>query len=443
MTDNQTNLGDLRAEQEVIRAAFTDEVILDEVKLQAGDFVGSKNKVIWDAFMHLRGNGQAIDHVTVVNRLKSTGEYQQFSLDEIFQLATQTFISHNVGEHAQIIRDFSTRRKAMQQAQRMASMAYDMAIPVSDVVAAAEQGAAKLGSDTHGDGVVSIRDAMFDVVDAIEERSQRDGMLRGVPTGFTMLDKILGGFQKSDMIIIAARPGMGKSALSLTIAQNAATKHNSRVAIFSLEMSNEQLVERMLSMKTGIDSHRLRLGDIYEDEWPIMMEAANDLSQTSIFIDDTPGQTATEIRSKARRLYAEHGLDMIIIDYMQLMHGQRKSENRQQEISHISRSLKELAKELDVPVVALSQLSRAVESRADKRPMLSDLRESGSIEQDSDVVMFIYREDYYIEDTDRQNIADIIVAKHRHGSTGTASLFFKKELTEFRDLEVTRTDLEY
>lgn len=234
------------------------------------------------------------------------------------------------------------------------------------------------------------------------------------------------------------------TSFGLSVAQNAA-KRNARVAIFSLEMSNDQLVQRLLSMETAIDSHRLRLGAIHEEEWPIVLEAANMLAQTSIFIDDTPAASVTEIRTKSRRLYAEHGLDLIVIDYMQLMTGQTggRNENRQQEISYISRSLKSLARELNVPVIALSQLSRAVETRADKRPMLSDLRESGSIEQDADVVLFIYREDYYIEDTDRQNIADVLVAKHRHGATGTVSLYFRKELTQFRDLEIQRTELEY
>jgi replicative DNA helicase len=236
------------------------------------------------------------------------------------------------------------------------------------------------------------------------------------------------------------------SSFGLSMAQNAAKRFNARVAIFSLEMSNEQLVQRLLSMETGIDSHRLRLGAVHEEEWPILLEAANMLANTSIFIDDTPAASVVEIRTKARRLYAEHGLDIILIDYMQLMTGQSgmgRNDNRQQEISYISRSLKALARELNVPVVALSQLSRAVESRSDKRPMLSDLRESGSIEQDADVVLFIYREDYYLEDTDRQNIADVLVAKHRHGATGTVSLYFRKELTQFRDLEIQRTELDY
>lgn len=235
------------------------------------------------------------------------------------------------------------------------------------------------------------------------------------------------------------------TSFTLSVVQKAAQNLNSRIGIFSLEMSAEQLVQRLLSMETRIDSHRLRMGQVYEGEWTILLEVANNLSNTSIFIDDTPGVSVNELRTKARRLYAEHGMDLLIIDYMQLMSGQGagRSENRQQEISYISRSLKGLARELNIPVLACSQLSRAVEGRADKRPMLSDLRESGSIEQDADVVMFLYREDYYIEDTDRQNIADVIIAKHRHGSTGTVSLYFRPELTQFSDIEIQRTDLDY
>jgi replicative DNA helicase len=260
-----------------------------------------------------------------------------------------------------------------------------------------------------------------------------------------MLDQILGGLQRSDLIILAARPAMGKTAMCLNIADNATRKHGGRVAFFSLEMSKDQLVQRQLSMITGVDSHRLRLGKIYEQEWPMLLEAANELANTKLYIDDTPGASVNDIRTKARRLYAEDGLDLIIVDYLQLMVGAggQKGQNREQEISYISRSLKLLARELNVPIIALSQLSRAVESRADKRPMLSDLRESGAIEQDSDVVLFIYREDYYVEDTDRQNIADIIIAKHRHGATGTVGLYFRRELTKFSDLEIQRTDLEY
>jgi replicative DNA helicase len=264
-----------------------------------------------------------------------------------------------------------------------------------------------------------------------------------VPTGFKLLDKMLGGLQKSDLVILAARPGVGKTSLAISLAQNAARKYGKRVAVFSLEMSNEQLVQRMLAAETGIDSQRLRLGDIQgEEEWHKLMEAAGALSDAPIFIDDTPAVSAMELRTKARRLYAEHDLDLIVVDYLQLMQGDRRSENRVQEISAISRGLKGLARELNIPVLALSQLSRAVESRQDKRPILSDLRESGSIEQDADVVMFIYREEMYNEDTEKQNIADVLVAKHRNGPTGSVSLFFRKELTQFRDLEMRREELE-
>ena len=287
---------------------------------------------------------------------------------------------------------------------------------------------------------------MPDVVDQIDFLARHQDRMMGVPTGFVLLDKMLGGFQKSDLIIVAGRPGMGKSSLGLSIAQNAAMRHNARVAVFSLEMSSEQVVQRLLAIETAIDSHRLRLGQIDEEEWPVLVDAANTLAGSKIFIDDTPGATMVEIRTKARRLYAEHGIDLVLVDYMQLMSGGgsgHRGENRQQEISFISRSLKGLARELNVPVIALSQLSRAVESRANNKPVLSDLRESGSIEQDSDVVIFVYREDYYNEETDRQNIADLMVAKHRHGTTGTVSLYFRKELTQFRDLELRREDLEY
>ena len=291
----------------------------------------------------------------------------------------------------------------------------------------------------------SIQFSVKSLMDRIAFLADNPTRLVGVPTGFTMLDKILGGLHKGSMYTVAGRPGMGKSSLGLTIAHSAADKYGMRVAIFSLEMSKEELTNRLLSMSTSIDSHRLQMGQLHEDEWPILMEAANELSQVPIYIDDTPGASVTAIRTKARRMHAEHGLDLIVIDYLQLMMGNsskgKQAENRQQEITQISMAIKNLARELDIPIIALSQLSRAVEQRADKRPMLSDLRESGSIEQDSDVVMFIYREDYYDEDTEKQNIADIIVAKHRHGSTGTVSLFFRKELTQFVNLEVTRTEL--
>jgi replicative DNA helicase len=277
----------------------------------------------------------------------------------------------------------------------------------------------------------------------VEYLYQHRGEIIGIPTGLADLDKILGGMQRSDVIILAGRPGMGKTSLALSIALHAARRWQKRVAIFSLEMSDEQLVQRLISAETGIDSQRLRLGDIKENEWPTFIQATNLLSNTSVFIDDTPAISALELRTKARRLHAEHGLDLLIIDYLQLMRGDSRSENRQQEISYISRSIKALARELNIPILALSQLSRQVESRHDKHPMLSDLRESGSIEQDADVVMFVYRDDVYNPDTEFPNIAEIIISKHRSGPTGIFSVYFKKHLAQFVDLEVRRQSLEY
>jgi replicative DNA helicase len=280
---------------------------------------------------------------------------------------------------------------------------------------------------------------MRDVVDLLGQT--QEGYLAGLPTGFGLLDRTLGGLQKSDLIYVAGRPGMGKSAWALSVGLHAA-KHGSRVAVFSLEMSKEQLVQRLLSMETMIESHRIRTRRIADEEWNIVLECANAISNLPIYIDDSSGVSVDYVRRETRRMYAEHGLDLIIIDYTQLMSGEAgKAGNREQEISYISRNMKNMAKELNVPVIALSQLSRAVESRSDKRPILSDLRESGSQEQDADIVLFLYRDDYYNEDTDRQNIAEVIIAKHRHGATGSVSLFFRKELTLFRDLEIHREEL--
>lgn len=415
--------------------------------LRSEDFYRARHAMIYKAMLSLTERHEPVDFVTLVDELERNEHLADaggpaYITELINASATAVYVDH----YARIVERTAVLRRLISAASEVAALAYDESQNVDDVVDRAEQLIFGVSESRIHRDLVPIRAIMTDVVQRIGFLTRNRDHLMGVPTGFTMLDKLLGGFQQSDLIILAGRPGMGKTSLALSVAQNAARRYNAHVAIFSLEMSNEQLVQRLLSMETGIDSHRLRLGDVQEDEWTILMEAANQLSSTAIFIDDTPAAGVNEIRTKARRLYAEHGLDLILIDYMQLMSGQSsggRPENRQQEISYISRSLKALARELNVPVIALSQLSRAVESRADRRPMLSDLRESGSIEQDADVVLFIYREDYYVEDTDRQNIADVLVAKHRHGSTGTISLFFRKELTQFRDLEIQRTALDY
>jgi replicative DNA helicase len=440
----------LEAERAVLGSLLIDPDAVIKVGnfLRPEDFFRERHAWLYETMMSLSERREPLDYVTLIDDLERRNQLEDVGGPAyVTELINSTPSALYVDHYARIVERTALLRRLISTAGHIAELAYDEGMDVDEVVDKAEQLVFGVSESRIHRDLVPVRAIMDSVVDRIDFLAQNSDALMGVPTGFAQMDKMLGGFQKSDLVILAARPGMGKTSLAISVAQTAAARYDARVAIFSLEMSNEQLVQRLLAMVTGIDSHALRMGHIREDEWPILLEAANMLSGTNIFIDDTPAASVTEIRTKARRLYAEHGLDMIIIDYMQLMSGQGgnsgRSENRQQEISYISRSLKGLARELNVPVIALSQLSRAVEGRADKRPMLSDLRESGSIEQDADVVLFIYREDYYIEDTDRQNIADIIVAKHRHGDTGTVSLFFKKELTQFTDLETVRTELEY
>lgn len=440
----------IEAERAVLGALMIDPDAIVKVAnfLRAQDFYRERHGWIYDAMTSLNERREPLDFVTLTDELERRGQLEEvggpaYLTDLIASTPTAIYVDH----YARIVERTAVLRRLISAAGKIAELAYDESQDMDEVVDRAEQIIFGISESRIHRDLTPIRAIISDVVERIDFLTRNRDTLMGVPTGFTLLDRILGGLQKSDLLILAARPGMGKSSLALSIALNAARRNNARVAYFSLEMSNEQLVQRLLSMETAIDSHRLRMGDINEEEWPILLEAANMLAAAPIFVDDTPGVTVNDLRTKARRLYAENGLDLLIIDYMQLMTGTAgssgRSENRQQEISYISRSLKSLARELNVPVIALSQLSRAVEARSDKRPMLSDLRESGSIEQDADVVLFIYREDYYLEDSDRQNIADVLVAKHRHGSTGNVSLFFRKELTQFRDLEIQRTELEY
>jgi len=584
----------LEAERAVLGSLLIDPDAILKIAnfLRAEDFYRERHGWLYAAMMGLHERREPLDFVTVVDELERRGYLEEIGGPAyITDLVASTPSAMYVDHYARIVERTALLRRLISAAGQIAELAYDDSQEVDTVIDKAESLIFGVSESLIHRDLMPIRAIMAQVVDHIDFLARNQDTLMGVPTGFTLLDRLLGGLQKSDLIILAARPAMGKTSLALNVAQNAAKRYNARVGVFSLEMSNEQLVQRLLSMETGIDSHRLRLGQVHDEEWPILLEAANLLAGTAIYIDDTPAATVNEIRTKCRRLYAEHGLDLVLIDYMQLMTGQSggREANRQQEISYISRSLKGLARELNVPVIALSQLSRAVESRSDKRPMLSDLRESGcldgetpvylpelgccvpirqlaahppkttvasldlhsgtfsavplarafctgvkpvfelqtqsgrrlratanhrllspagwqrldalqpgdliavpppsleewgsdrsvgwepvaaisaagqaevydltvpphhnfvagglvvhnSIEQDADVVLFIYREDYYIEDTDRQNIADVIVAKHRHGSTGTISLYFRKELTQFRDLEVQRTELDY
>ena len=343
--------------------------------------------------------------------------------------------------YGHIVERTAILRRLISAAGQIAGIAYEEAEDVDEVVDRAEQILFGVSQRRIARDLVPMKQIIGDYYDRIDYLYQHRGEPVGIPTGFPMLDKLLGGLQDSDLVIVAGRPSMGKTSLVLSMAQTAARKFNQRAAFFSLEMSAEQVVQRLVSAETGIDSQKLRLGNLEDDEWPIFVQATGILSEVPIFIDDTPSISALQMRTKARRLHAEHGLDLIIVDFLQLMRGDVRSENRVQEISSISRSLKGLARELNVPVLAVSQLSRAVESRQDHIPILSDLRESGSIEQDADVVMFVYREEMYNPDTELKNIADIIVAKHRNGPTGKIPLFFKKSLAQFHEIELYREEL--
>ena len=616
----------LEAEQAVLGSLLIDPDAIVKIasSLRASDFYRERHEWIYGALLTLHERREPADFVTLVDELERNEQLESVGGPAyVTELINSTPTAIYVDHYARIVERTATLRRLIGAAGKIAELAYDESHEVDEVVDRAEQIIFGISESRIHRDLTPILTIMADVVDQIDFLARNQNRMMGVPTGFVELDKMLGGFQKSDLIIVAGRPGMGKSSLGLSIAQNAARRHDARVAIFRLEMSSEQVVQRLLSVESAIDSHRLRLGQIYEEEWPILMEAANTLAATNIFIDDTPGASVMEIRTKARRLYAERGIDLILVDYMQLMSGSSagRGENRQQEISYISRSLKELARELNVPVIALSQLSRAVESRANNKPMLSDLRESGclsgdtlvylpdagvscpireltrrgrfkvaaldpaimclttaavsnafctgakpvcrltsrlgrsvratanhkflteqgwkrldelrigeriagiprsdapahpplaigelvragnavgavaapprvaaqytaadavsnrpagaahneaywdeivaigpdgvddvydltvpafhnfvadgfivhnSIEQDADVVMFIYREDYYNEDTDNQDTADLMVAKHRHGTTGTIKIEFRKELAHFREMQ--------
>lgn len=411
--------------------------------LEAEDFYRERNGWIYRAILGLHERREPADFVTLCDELERNNLLQEIGgAAYITQLINNVPSAAYVEHYGHIVERTATLRRLIDAAGKIATLAYEEAQEVDEVVDRAEQIIFDVAERRVRRELAPVRQVMHEVVDRIDYLHRHQGQLLGVPSGFTGLDRLLGGFQKSDLLILAARPAVGKTALSLNFALNAARKFRKVVAYFSLEMSAEQLVQRLLSMETGIDQQRLRKGEIEERDWEIIMAAAGELSQTMLFIDDTPAMSALELRTKARRLQAEHGLDLIVVDYLQLMRGDNKSENRVQEISYISRALKGLARELECPVIALSQLSRAVESRTDHKPMLSDLRESGSIEQDSDIVMFIYREDLHKENSDKKNIADVIIAKHRNGPTDTVPLYFRRELTKFENLEMVREPLE-
>jgi len=410
--------------------------------LQSADFYIHRHRWIWDTFVRLHESRTPIDFLTVTEELDQQGQ-----LAEVGGPAYLTSLINNVpsalhaSSYGRIVEQAAVRRNMLEAANKIAKLAYDEEVGLETVMDDAEKAVFGVSERRMTRDLEPIQEVLSDYYDRIGELAARPDEIHGVPTGFIDLDKLLSGLQPSDLLIVAGRPGMGKTGLALSIAKNAAQTHKKHVAIFSLEMSNEQLVQRLISQETGIDSQRLRTGKLEEHEWPLFTHAIEVMSDTRIFLDDTPAITPLQLRTKCRRLHLEYRLDLIIVDYLQLMSGDTRNDNRVQEVSYISRNLKILARELNVPVLAAAQLSRAVEQRADKRPVLSDLRESGSLEQDADIVMFIYRPEVYEEDPAKQNIAEIIVSKHRNGPVGSVQLIFRKNLAKFENATTHHVDL--
>jgi replicative DNA helicase len=401
--------------------------------LRSEDFYIHRHQWIWESFVRLNERRMPIDFLTVTEDLDQAGQ-----LAEIGGPAYLTALVGNVPTslHAEaygrIVEETSIRRRMISAANDIAKLAYEESMTVDSAMDEAEKSIFGVSERRLNTALQPIQTVLSDYYERVDRLSHRDDEILGVPTGFIDLDRLLSGLQPSDLLIIAGRPGQGKTGFMVSVARNAAQR-NKHVAIFSLEMSNEQLVQRLIAQETGIDSQRLRTGKLSENEWPIFAQSIEVLGDTHIYLDDTPAITPLQLRTKCRRLHMEFNLDLIVIDYIQLMSSGMRNENRVQEVSFISRQLKVLAKELNVPVLAAAQLSRAVEQRADKRPMLSDLRESGSLEQDSDVVMFIYRPDQYEQDTTMTNAAEIIVSKHRNGPVGSVHLYFRPELAKFEN----------
>jgi replicative DNA helicase len=409
--------------------------------LTAEDFYIHRHRWIWEAFNRLHEQRTPLDFLTVSEELDQMGQ-----LAEVGGPAYLTSLTNNVPSslHAEayghLVEETAIRRRMIEAANQIAKVAYQEDVTVETAIDQAERAVFGVSERRLATDLQPIRRVLSDYYDRVSELAGRDDETYGVPTGFRNLKKILGGMQPSDFLIIAGRPGQGKTSFLMSIAKNASMLYKKHIAIFSMEMSNEQLVQRLISQETGIDSQRLRLGQLEDNEWPLFAEAVEALSQTRVFLDDTPAITPTQMRAKCRRLHMEHRIDLVIVDYLQLMRGDTRNDNRVQEVSYISRNLKVLARELNVPVLAAAQLSRAVEQRADKRPVLSDLRESGSLEQDADIVMFIYREDKDNPDTVMKNVAEIIVSKHRNGPTGSAKLVFREQLAQFVDAEMMHKD---
>lgn len=433
----------VEAEQAVLGAMMLDHnaVIAAMEKLTPNDFYREVHRIIFEAMEHLHHDNKEIDVITLPEELRRMKKLDDVGgIEYILSLPNLVATAANIEYHANIVAEKALARNLITTCTDLTAAAYDGEKEPEDLLDDAERRILQLSENKNRGDFSPVGAVVEETLDKITKLYENKAGLTGLPTGFRDLDRMTSGLQSSDLILVAARPSMGKTAFTLNIAQNVGVRQHKTVAFFSLEMSQEQLVQRILCQISHIDSQKLRTGQLNSDEeWTRLTDACDKLYQAPIYIDDTPGISVAEMRSKARRLKSEHGLDLIVVDYLQLMQG-RNAESRQQEISEISRSLKALARELKVPLIALSQLSRSVESRQDKRPMLSDLRESGALEQDADIVSFLYREDYYDKETENQHITEVILAKHRNGPVGSIKLYFKGEYTLFLNLDTTHED---
>ena len=430
---------DAEAEQAVIGSMLTDKdaVMAAVEKLKPNSFYREDNKLIFEAMINLYSTSQPVDLVTVKDELSSMGNFEKVGgFEYLVTLPDQVPTTANVQKYIDIVEEKWTLRELIKTANEIIDLGYNPTEEIEDIMAGAEKKIFDIIQNKNQKSYTPIKDVLIDSFTKLEELYNQKSKITGVPTGFADLDDKTAGLHGSDLILIAARPAMGKTAFALNIAAHAAIRENIPVAVFNLEMSKDQLVNRILCMEAMVDSNKVMTGKLDEDDWSKLAGVVGPISDSGIYIDDTPGISIMEIRTKCRKLKMEKNIELIVIDYIQLIQGSgnRKNGSREQEIAEISRSLKILAKELNVPVIALSQLSRAVEQRPDHRPMLSDLRESGSIEQDADIVMFLYRDDYYNPDSEEKDISEVILAKHRAGSTGTVKLLWMGNYTKFVNL---------
>lgn len=426
----------VESEQSILGSILLDKdaIITVTETIKPDDFYKEAHKIIYECMITLSNKGEPIDLITLTEELRKQGHLNDIGgISYITSLSTIVPTTSNVKYYADIVKEKSVLRKLIKASNEIINLGYSGATKIEDVLEQAEKSIFDILQEKTSDDFKSINLVLMDAYDMIEKLYTNKSDVTGITTGFKDLNKKINGLQRTDLILIAARPAMGKTAFSLNLVQNAALKGDASVAVFSLEMSKEQLVQRMLSSQSSVELKKIKTGTLNDNDWPRIIDAMAVLSDAKIHIDDTPGIKISELRSKCRKLKIEKGLDLVLIDYLQLMEGEGNNESRQQEISKISRSLKILAKELNCPVVALSQLSRAPEQRADHRPMLSDLRESGAIEQDADIVMFLYRDEYYHADSESKNIGEVIIAKNRHGETGSVELVWLGEVQRFGD----------